>query len=835
MQIAKLLWLCMGVVAFCGDLRSSQDVVVTGTTTGTVWGSGPYTSDSTLGKAAVHAGLIAIGQSATIRVESLGQQSSFVGSTAHGVTTLSYGYNWEAVSLSLVSGGNTPPKVTMLIPASVPTGGSFIIEVTATDIDADLNGHSLTWQGVGLLQSWSISGSSATHQVQISAAPSTPGTLYFRTEANDIAGNNIEGPWVAVQVTSGQNSAPQATVAAPSSVASSGIIATTATAFDIDGNLQSLKLKSNFADDIETWTVSGTNATKDSSPMAPSTGGTYLLAAVAKDLNGVSGESGWWSVAVSGAGPSLLASPMSAPIGGTLSVQYTGAYPGAWIGLFVSGDPSTNPIVSEPVTQSGNGTISFVLSPERFSSGIEYQARYFPGVGGNPSGWSNTFSIPTTSYYTLTVDSGTGSASGLAANTQVDIVAHPAPQGQSFWGWLMIEGNGVFNDFRSASTRFTLSNSNARISASYAGLTVSPNVVSSGGSIVVGYSGALSTGNRISLAQVGSADSSSIEQRYVPSVGNAGVTFTLSSSFVPGVNYEARLLLDSAAIVMARSAAFTVSAGSTYDVSVLGGSGDASGLPTGATIAISAAAPPIGQKFSHWSITSGSGSFTNAAAPVTDFLVGNASATVQANYVSAPYQDFSLVGRAEGGSVFGTDVYTSDSDTARAAVHAGLLANGQAGTVRVYQIGSWYEFIGSARNGVTSMSYSAFGAIQLQLLAVAPTFSLSVIGGTGSASGLPENTVVSIGATVPTGLTFSHWATHRRSWAAQQRISAECFVHHGGRQCEGFVDKGRYNTPTHSRDEPTWSTLSCVCQPKLEYCHRCLWDSWIRSFQERRL
>ncbi|MBI4626471.1 MAG: hypothetical protein HY736_25035 [Verrucomicrobia bacterium] len=76
------------VAAFAAiALRADYDVEVTGGLSGSVWGSGPYTNDSALGPAAVHAGLLSPGQTGLIRVHELPGQSSYTGSTAHGVTT----------------------------------------------------------------------------------------------------------------------------------------------------------------------------------------------------------------------------------------------------------------------------------------------------------------------------------------------------------------------------------------------------------------------------------------------------------------------------------------------------------------------------------------------------------------------------------------------------------------------------------------------------------------------------------------------------------------------------------------------------------------------------
>lgn len=65
------------------------------------------------------------------------------------------------------------------------------------------------------------------------------------------------------------------------------------------------------------------------------------------------------------------------------------------------------------------------------------------------------------------------------------------------------------------------------------------------------------------------------------------------------------------------------------------------------------------------------------------------------------------------GSVWGTDVYTSDSTIATAAVHAGLVAPGQTGVVKVMMLVSPPAYVGSTRNGVTTRNYGAFnGAYQ---------------------------------------------------------------------------------------------------------------------------
>lgn len=62
-------------------------VAITGSLSGTVFGSSPYGVNSDLSAAAVHAGLVAPGDSAMILVHYVGAVSSFSGTTAHGVTS----------------------------------------------------------------------------------------------------------------------------------------------------------------------------------------------------------------------------------------------------------------------------------------------------------------------------------------------------------------------------------------------------------------------------------------------------------------------------------------------------------------------------------------------------------------------------------------------------------------------------------------------------------------------------------------------------------------------------------------------------------------------------
>lgn len=75
------------------------DLSVTGSLSGgVVWGSNPYTDDSDWNKAAVHAGLVAVGETATIEFyNGSWMNGGFTGTTQNGITTLNWTTGWCGV------------------------------------------------------------------------------------------------------------------------------------------------------------------------------------------------------------------------------------------------------------------------------------------------------------------------------------------------------------------------------------------------------------------------------------------------------------------------------------------------------------------------------------------------------------------------------------------------------------------------------------------------------------------------------------------------------------------------------------------------------------------
>ncbi|MCB1406016.1 MAG: hypothetical protein KDK01_07065 [Rhodobacteraceae bacterium] len=124
-----------GVMALpsSGNLQEFRDRVgqtlrfqVTGAAEGRVWGAGIYTDDSSVARAAVHAGLLRVGQTGVVQVMILPGQSSYEASSLNGVQTAQYG-DWGGSYRFVV----TPAGSTTFAPAPrfelvvVPEGITF--------------------------------------------------------------------------------------------------------------------------------------------------------------------------------------------------------------------------------------------------------------------------------------------------------------------------------------------------------------------------------------------------------------------------------------------------------------------------------------------------------------------------------------------------------------------------------------------------------------------------------------------------------------------------------------------------------------------------------------
>ncbi len=70
--------------------------------------------------------------------------------------------------------------------------------------------------------------------------------------------------------------------------------------------------------------------------------------------------------------------------------------------------------------------------------------------------------------------------------------------------------------------------------------------------------------------------------------------------------------------------------------------------------------------------------------------------------------EFQVTGSMRGGTVWGTGIYTGDSPLAVAAVHAGVLRDGESGVVKVTMLDGDSRYLGSTRNGVSSNDYGPY-------------------------------------------------------------------------------------------------------------------------------
>jgi len=82
------------IANFRGRFGETVTVPVMGTVKGTVWGVDLYTDDSTLGAAAVHAGILNDGEFGFVSVTILGGQARYPGATRFGVVSQEYA-EWE--------------------------------------------------------------------------------------------------------------------------------------------------------------------------------------------------------------------------------------------------------------------------------------------------------------------------------------------------------------------------------------------------------------------------------------------------------------------------------------------------------------------------------------------------------------------------------------------------------------------------------------------------------------------------------------------------------------------------------------------------------------------
>lgn len=94
------------LVGYRNRVGQTFEFAVTGAASGAVWGTDVYTDDSTVARAAVHAGVVAVGETKNVAVTILGGQGAYPASTRNGVSSASWG-TWPGSYAFAGAGGGT--------------------------------------------------------------------------------------------------------------------------------------------------------------------------------------------------------------------------------------------------------------------------------------------------------------------------------------------------------------------------------------------------------------------------------------------------------------------------------------------------------------------------------------------------------------------------------------------------------------------------------------------------------------------------------------------------------------------------------------------------------
>ncbi len=189
--------------------RGTYTYSVTGSNSGSVWGTGTYTADSDIATAAVHAGHVKVGGKAIIVLNRIAGLSSYSGSIQNGVVSGSHGAAAGSYNISLTGACRESP----------PTAPENLLATPNPSLDGNLE---LTWDAPS-------SGTSPTGYLVYRANDGiSPIIKNFSDSSLKLAGLN-NGSWVfKVFACAGTESKPDC--------GSSGDIAVTVSSPDTDGD-----------------------------------------------------------------------------------------------------------------------------------------------------------------------------------------------------------------------------------------------------------------------------------------------------------------------------------------------------------------------------------------------------------------------------------------------------------------------------------------------------------------------------------------------------------------------------------------------------------------------
>ncbi len=131
------------LVGYRNRVGSVFEFTVTGASGGAVWGTDVYTDDSSVARAAVHAGVLAVGETKTVTVTILPGQPSYPASTRNGVSSSSWG-SWSgsysfagagAVTTGTAVAATARPAVApgyTAVTTTLAAGGRFVLPINVT-------------------------------------------------------------------------------------------------------------------------------------------------------------------------------------------------------------------------------------------------------------------------------------------------------------------------------------------------------------------------------------------------------------------------------------------------------------------------------------------------------------------------------------------------------------------------------------------------------------------------------------------------------------------------------------------------------------------------------
>lgn len=123
--------------------------------------------------------------------------------------------------------------------------------------------------------------------------------------------------------------------------------------------------------------------------------------------------------------------------------------------------------VTYTLVSGGSGSVT---SGTLLAAGNAYTVRasYAGDSNYNSTSVDAVWTVSAEPTYTLTVQNGTGGASGLTSGTPRSIVSDPPPGGQVFVNWTVVTGPGTIANASATSTTFTMGAGNATVRANYA-------------------------------------------------------------------------------------------------------------------------------------------------------------------------------------------------------------------------------------------------------------------------------------------------------------------------------------------------------------------------------